>query len=72
MTQIVGQSIARVDARAKVTGEAKYPGDLVMENMLHAKILFAGRPHARVLQIDTAEAEATPSPSPSAEDGDVA
>ena len=60
MTQIVGQSIARVDARAKVTGEAKYPGDLVMENMLHAKILFAGRPHARVLQIDTAEAEATP------------
>jgi len=60
ITHIVGQSISRVDARAKVTGEAKYPGDLVMENMLHAKILFAGRPHARVLQIDTAEAEAIP------------
>jgi CO/xanthine dehydrogenase Mo-binding subunit len=56
----VGRSISRVDARAKVTGEALYPGDLAMEGMLHAKILFAGRPHARVLQIDTSEAEAVP------------
>ena len=59
-THIIGQSITRVDARAKVTGEAKYPGDLVMEGMLHAKILFAGRPHARVLSIVTAEAETVP------------
>ncbi len=59
-TRIVGQSITRVDARAKVTGEAKYPGDFTMEGMLHAKILFAGRPHARILQIDTSEAEAVP------------
>ncbi|MEA3375712.1 MAG: molybdopterin cofactor-binding domain-containing protein [Chloroflexota bacterium] len=57
MTNIVGRSITRVDARAKVTGEAKYPGDFVMEDMLHAKILFAGRPHARVLSIDTSAAE---------------
>jgi CO/xanthine dehydrogenase Mo-binding subunit len=28
--------------------------------MLHAKLLFAGRPHARVLAIDTSEAEAVP------------
>jgi len=60
MTHIIGQPINRVDARAKVTGEAKYPGDLAMEGMLHAKILFAERPHARVLQIDTSEAEAAP------------
>ena len=60
MTRIVGQSITRVDARAKVTGAAKYPGDFVMDDMLHAKILFAGRPHARVLRIDTSEAEAVP------------
>jgi len=60
MTHIVGQSITRVDARAKVTGEAKYPGDLAMEGMLHMKILFAGRPHARILRIDTSEAEAVP------------
>jgi len=49
-----------VDAHAKVTGEAKYPGDLTMPGTLHAKILFAGRPHARILDIDTAEAEAVP------------
>ena len=60
MTHTVGQSAARTDARAKVTGAAKYPGDLVMENMLHAKILFAGRSHARVLEIDTSAAEALP------------
>jgi CO/xanthine dehydrogenase Mo-binding subunit len=60
MTSIVGQSVVRQDARAKVTGEAKYPGDLVMEDMLHAKILFAGRPHARILRIDTSQAEAVP------------
>jgi len=60
MTTIVGQSVARMDARAKVTGEAKYPGDFVMENMLHAKILFAGRPHARVLSINASEAEKVP------------
>lgn len=60
MINIVGQSVTRVDARAKVTGEAKYPGDFIMEGMLHAKIRFAGCPHARVLSIDTAEAEEVP------------
>ena len=60
MTHTIGQSITRVDARAKVTGEAKYPGDVAMEGMLHAKILFAGRPHARILEIDTLEAGVVP------------
>jgi CO/xanthine dehydrogenase Mo-binding subunit len=60
MTQIIGQSIPRVDARAKVTGEAMYPGDLAMPGMLHGKILFAGRPHARVRSIDASEAAAIP------------
>ena len=57
---VVGQSVRRVDARAKVTGEALYPGDLVLEGMLHSKVLFSGRPHARVLRIDTTRAEAVP------------
>ena len=59
-TDFIGKSVTRVDARAKVTGEAKYPGDFVMEDMLQAKILFARRPHARVLSIDAAEAKAVP------------
>jgi CO/xanthine dehydrogenase Mo-binding subunit len=60
MTRTVGQPVPRVDARAKVTGEAKYPGDMAREGMLHARILFAGRPHARILSINTSEAETSP------------
>ncbi len=64
MTHAIGQPSTRVDARAKVTGEAQYPADLMMgpdgTDALHAKILFAGRPHARIHQIDTAEAEEAP------------
>lgn len=59
-TNVIGQSIARVDALAKVTGQALFPGDLAMPGMLHMKILFAERPHARILSIDTAKAEASP------------
>ena len=60
MTTRLGQSAQRVDARAKVSGEALYPGDLTMPGMLHMKVLFAGRPHARILSVDTSEAEAYP------------
>ena len=56
----VGKPLPRVDARGKVTGEALYSGDLTMKDMLHMKILLAGRPHARVRFIDTAQAEAAP------------
>ena len=59
-TKPVGRSVTRVDARAKVTGEAKYPGDFTMPGMLHAKLLFARRPHARILSVDATEAEAVP------------
>jgi CO/xanthine dehydrogenase Mo-binding subunit len=57
---IVGQSVPRVDARSKVTGEALYPGDINLPNQAYMKILFADRPHAIVRAIDTAQAEALP------------
>ncbi len=56
----VGKSLPRLDARGKVTGEALYSGDLTMKDMLHMKILFAGRPHARVKSIVTTQAEGAP------------
>jgi CO/xanthine dehydrogenase Mo-binding subunit len=56
----VGSSIPRVDAYGKVTGSTAFSGDLSMPGMLHAKILFAMRPHARILSIDTNEAETSP------------
>ena len=57
MTNVVGKPLPRIDAYGKVTGETLYGGDLSMLGMLHAKILFAKRPHARVVSIDTAKAE---------------
>jgi CO/xanthine dehydrogenase Mo-binding subunit len=60
MTNFIGQSIPRIDARDKVTGSAMYSGDLVRPEMLHMKILFAGRPHARVVSIDTSAAKCLP------------
>jgi CO/xanthine dehydrogenase Mo-binding subunit len=56
----IGKRAPRVDALAKVTGEALYPGDLSRPNMLHMKLLFARRPHARVVRVDSREAEAHP------------
>lgn len=54
----VGQSVSRVDGRSKATGEAQFPGDFNRANQLVMKILFADRPHARVVAIDTLAAEA--------------
>jgi CO/xanthine dehydrogenase Mo-binding subunit len=56
----VGQSIARVDGVEKVTGKAKFTGDLVIPGMLHGKILRSPYAHARINSIDAARAEALP------------
>ena len=54
----VGKSLPRIDALDKVTGKTLYSGDLTMKGMLHMKVLFAERPHARVKNIRTEKAEA--------------
>jgi len=56
----IGQSHPRVDAVGKVTGATLYPGDRDYDDQLWMKILFAGRPHARVLGVDTSQAQAVP------------
>lgn len=71
MSHGIGRSIPRVDAHAKVTGTAKYPGDLAMDGMLHAVLLFAGRPHAKVIAIDAAKAAARPGVAAILTAGDV-
>ena len=60
VNNLIGQSPARVDALGKVTGQALYPGDLTMPGMLHMKVLFARRPHARIKRLDTSRAESAP------------
>lgn len=59
-TKIVGQSLPRLDAKDKVTGQARYPGDFSMPGMLHAKVVWSEYPHAWVRRIDTSQAEAHP------------
>ncbi|MFN2276320.1 MAG: molybdopterin cofactor-binding domain-containing protein, partial [Candidatus Promineifilaceae bacterium] len=60
MQEYSAQNTYRVDALGKVTGAAPYPGDVSPEDLLHAKTLFSGQPHARMLSMDTSEAEALP------------
>jgi CO/xanthine dehydrogenase Mo-binding subunit len=55
----VGKSLPRIDAVDKVTGKTLYSGDLTMKGMLHMKMLFAERPHARIISIRTDKAEAS-------------
>jgi CO/xanthine dehydrogenase Mo-binding subunit len=56
--QTIGKPVMRVDAVAKVTGEALYPGDINLPDQAYMKILFANRPHAVIKHIDTSRAEA--------------
>ena len=54
----IGQSAQRRDAFGKVTGQTLFPGDINKPDQAYMKILFAGRPHAIIRSIDTAQAEA--------------
>lgn len=56
----VGKSVYRIDAPGKVTGATLYPGDIAMENVLHARVLFSNQPHARMISMDLDEALAVP------------
>ncbi len=59
--QIVGQSVTRTDARAKVTGEALFSADRIPQNdFLYGKMLRSPHPHAEVVRIDTAKAAGLP------------
>ena len=53
----IGKSIPRVDSYAKVTGQTQFISDLSRPGMLHAKLLFSDRPHAKIISIDTRAAE---------------
>lgn len=56
----IGHSINKVDAPGKVTGKAQFPADIKHGSMLHGLVMFSGRPHAKMLAIDTTAAEAMP------------
>ena len=55
-TSSVGRPIARVDARDKVTGAARFADDVSFHGMLHAALTFPPVAHARLLGVDASEA----------------
>ena len=56
----VGHSVARVDGLEKVTGKARFVGDIHVPGMLFGKILRSTFAHARIRSIDASRAEALP------------
>ena len=52
----VGKTYPIHDAYAKVTGRAKYVGDIKLNNMAHIAVLFSEIPHGKVLSIDSTKA----------------
>ena len=57
---VIGASLPRPDAMGKVTGATAYPADLVKPGMLHLKVVFAQRAHARIRTLAIADALHTP------------
>ncbi len=56
----IGHVTPRVDAIARVTGQAKYTNDLKLPGMLYARVLRSPQPHARIRHIDTSAASRLP------------
>jgi len=56
----IGKNVSKVDGFAKVTGEAKYVGDLFFPGMLYGKILYSQVAHAEITGIDVSKAVKLP------------
>ena len=54
----IGQSVPRIDAVAKVKGEAVFASDMVMPDQAYMKMLMAHRPHSLIKGVDISKAEA--------------
>ncbi|MFF4235874.1 xanthine dehydrogenase family protein molybdopterin-binding subunit [Actinomadura geliboluensis] len=57
MSGSIGREVPRVDGREKVTGAARYSGEIALPGLAHARIVGARVAAGRVASIDTAEAE---------------
>ncbi len=57
---LIGKSLPRPDAKAKVTGGAQYTDDIHLPGMLHGALLRSPVAHARIASIDVSRARALP------------
>jgi CO/xanthine dehydrogenase Mo-binding subunit len=55
-----GRPWIRADGAAKATGQARYTADLAFPGLAHARLLLAGRAHARIRRLDTTRASGIP------------
>jgi len=55
--KVMGKSRFRVDSTEKVTGRAKYSGDIQLPGMMRARILRPPSLGAKLVSVDTSEAE---------------
>ena len=60
LDDIIGQSVPKLEARAKITGTAIYTDDMYRPRMLTGALLGSPFPHARILSYDTDAARALP------------
>ncbi len=58
--RVAGQSLKRSDALAKVIGAAQFAGDILLPNMLYAKVLRPSAHGAVLHSVDTSAAKNTP------------
>ncbi len=58
--QVIGRSVVKVDAAAKVAGQTLFADDVVLPRMAYAKILRSPLPHARIWSIDVSRAAVYP------------
>src|SRR5262245_42026726 len=57
---VVGQSLPKIDAWAKVVGETRFADDMLLPRMAHGKLLRSPHAHALIKRIDTSRAQALP------------
>jgi xanthine dehydrogenase YagR molybdenum-binding subunit len=57
MSGVIGQEVSRVDGAAKVTGSARYSGEIALPGLAYAAIVGAGVASGRITAIDTAQVE---------------
>src|SRR5579859_309309 len=57
---VIGQWVPREDSGPKVTGKARYAGDLKIPGMLYARLVPSQYANARIISIDREEARAVP------------
>jgi xanthine dehydrogenase YagR molybdenum-binding subunit len=59
-TRLVGGDLARIEGTAKVTGEARYAGEVPFDDLIHGAVVTSTVARGRIVAIDVDSARAVP------------